>query len=152
MWRAQDATGRLTGRVGPARTPIFTRLWTAGRVYTPVKRPRAQRDGVLACGPDPSGPLWTRCRYFTRARGLAQAKTAALHFRPRFGSFPCMSSKELVLELVRKLPDEASMLDIAREIEFVAGVREAMVEFDRGESISAEQLLSEIPRWAGNTK
>jgi hypothetical protein len=63
-----------------------------------------------------------------------------------------MSSKELVLELARKLPDEASMLDIAREIEFVAGIREAMEEFDRGERITAEELLGEIPKWAGNTK
>jgi len=57
-----------------------------------------------------------------------------------------------VLELVRKLPDEASMLDIAREIEFVAGVREAMSEFDHGGGIEAEQLLKEIPQWAGTTK
>ena len=63
-----------------------------------------------------------------------------------------MSSKELVLELVRRLPDEASMLDIAREIEFVAGVREAMAEFDRGESLTAEELLREIPQWARNSK
>jgi hypothetical protein len=63
-----------------------------------------------------------------------------------------MSSKELVLELVRKLPDEASMLDIAQEIEFVAGVREAMGEFDRGDSITAEELLREIPKWARNTR
>jgi hypothetical protein len=63
-----------------------------------------------------------------------------------------MSSKVIVLELVQRLPAEASLLDIAREIEFVAGIREAMGEFDRGESISAEQLLSEIPKWAGTTK
>jgi hypothetical protein len=63
-----------------------------------------------------------------------------------------MSSKELVIDLVQRLPDEASMLDIAREIEFVAGVREAMAEFDRGESITADQLLREIPEWAKTTK
>ncbi len=61
-----------------------------------------------------------------------------------------MSSKELVLDLVRRLPDEASLLDIAREIEFVAGIREAMTEFDRGESLSAEDLIREIPKWAGS--
>jgi hypothetical protein len=63
-----------------------------------------------------------------------------------------MSSKEAVVELVRRLPDEVSMLDIAREIEFVAGIREAMLEFDRGESISAEQLFKEIPQWARGSK
>ena len=71
----------------------------------------------------------------------------------RRDKFWLMSSKEIVLELVRRLPDEASMADIAREIEFVAGVREAMSEFDRGEgTVSAEQLLKEIPKWAGTTR
>jgi hypothetical protein len=64
-----------------------------------------------------------------------------------------MSSKEIVLELVRRLPEEASMADIAREIDFVAGVREAIGEFDRGEgTITADQLLKEIPKWAGTTR
>ena len=58
----------------------------------------------------------------------------------------------MVLELVHRLPDEASMLEIAREIEFVAGIREAMDEFDRGESVPVEQLLSEVSKWAGTTK
>jgi len=43
------------------------------------------------------------------------------------------------------------MLDIAREIEFAAGVREAMEEMDRGEGITAEELLREIPQWAKNS-
>jgi hypothetical protein len=65
---------------------------------------------------------------------------------------PCMSSKDMVLELVRELPDEASMLDIAHEIEFVAGIREAMGEFDRGDSITAEEPLGEIPKCAQTTR
>jgi|SRR6266404_985071 len=75
-----------------------------------------------------------------------------LQFSKKPNNIWAMSSKELVLELVRKLPDEASMLDIAREIEFVAGVREAMSEFDHGDSVETEQLLKEIPQWAGTTK
>jgi hypothetical protein len=63
-----------------------------------------------------------------------------------------MSSKQMVMDLVQKLPDEASLMDIAREIEFIAGVREGIAEFDRGASISADELLREIPTWAKNTK
>jgi predicted transcriptional regulator len=63
-----------------------------------------------------------------------------------------MSTKEEVLELVRRLPDEASMMDIAREIELVAGIREAMAQLNRGESVTAEELLREIPQWAGTSK
>lgn len=63
-----------------------------------------------------------------------------------------MSSKEIAIDLVQKLPEETSLLEIAREIEFVAGVREAMDEFDKGMSVSAEQLRGEIREWAKNTK
>jgi hypothetical protein len=63
-----------------------------------------------------------------------------------------VSTKDMVIDLVRQLPEEASMLEIASEIEFVAGVREAMDEFDRGESISAEEMLRAIPQWAKNSK
>ena len=44
-----------------------------------------------------------------------------------------MSNKEIVLDLVKRLPNDASLHNIAREIEFVAGVREALAELDRGE-------------------
>jgi hypothetical protein len=32
-----------------------------------------------------------------------------------------MSNKELVIDLVQRLPDEATLMEIAKEIEFVAG-------------------------------
>ena len=57
----------------------------------------------------------------------------------------------MVIELVQRLPDEASMLDIAREIEFAAGVREAMDEMDRGEGITADELLRELPQWTNGS-
>ena len=109
-----------------------------------------QRRGDAGGRPDPAPP--------TRRPALTKASTAAKRWRGdllrscRQDKFRLMSSKEIVLELVRRLPDEASMADIAREIEFVAGVREAMSEFDRGESITGEQLFKEIPKWAGTTK
>jgi hypothetical protein len=59
-----------------------------------------------------------------------------------------MSSKELAIELIKKLPEKASMLEIARAIEFVAGTQQAIAEFDQGESFTAEELLSRIPEWA----
>ena len=35
-----------------------------------------------------------------------------------------MSNKAIVIDLVTPLPDDVTLEDIAREIEFVAGVRE----------------------------
>ena len=58
-----------------------------------------------------------------------------------------MSNKEIVIDLVRRLPDEATLLDIAREIEFVAGVREGFAQLDRGEGDSLGEVEKQLPAW-----
>lgn len=58
-----------------------------------------------------------------------------------------MSNKELVLDLVQRLPDNATLLDIAREIEFVAGVREGFAQLDRGEGVPLEEVEKQLPSW-----
>ncbi|HEY1172023.1 MAG TPA: hypothetical protein VGH19_11680 [Verrucomicrobiae bacterium] len=63
-----------------------------------------------------------------------------------------MSSKEIAMEIIRKLPDEASLQEISDEIEFVAGIRQGAMELDRGESVSADEILKRIPAWANSTK
>ena len=63
-----------------------------------------------------------------------------------------MSSKEIAIEVIRKLPDEASLTDIAQELEFVAGIREGAAQLDRGEYLTAQQILKRIPAWAKATK
>jgi predicted transcriptional regulator len=63
-----------------------------------------------------------------------------------------MSSKDIAIEVIRKLPDEASLMDIAQELEFVAGIREGAAELDRGEHVTAEEILRRIPAWAKPTK
>jgi len=58
-----------------------------------------------------------------------------------------MSNKELVADLVKRLPDDVSLLDIAREIEFVAGVREGFSQLDRGEGTPLEDVARQLPSW-----
>jgi hypothetical protein len=58
-----------------------------------------------------------------------------------------MSSKDIVQELLKKLPDEASLNDIAQEIEFVAGIREGIAELDREQGLTAEQLRTRLRSW-----
>lgn len=58
-----------------------------------------------------------------------------------------MSSKEVVQEILKRLPDEASLAEIAQEIEFVAGIREGIAELDQGQSLSAEQLRTQLRSW-----
>ncbi|MEY4388108.1 MAG: hypothetical protein RLY20_3391 [Verrucomicrobiota bacterium] len=58
-----------------------------------------------------------------------------------------MSDKELVADLVKRLPDNSTLHDIAREIEFVAGVREGFAELDRGEGVALEEVAQQLPQW-----
>jgi predicted transcriptional regulator len=63
-----------------------------------------------------------------------------------------MSSKEIAIDVIRKLPDEASLLEIAHELEFVAGIREGTEQLDKGDYLSAEEIRKRIPEWAKHTK
>ena len=58
-----------------------------------------------------------------------------------------MSTRELVIDLVTKPPEDASMDDILEKIAFVAGVNHAIEQADRGEGISLEELEKRIEQW-----
>ena len=58
-----------------------------------------------------------------------------------------MTSKEIVEDLLQRIPEGASLHDIAREIEFIAAVRLGLDELDRGESIPLEEVERELPSW-----
>jgi len=55
-----------------------------------------------------------------------------------------VSSKEIVRDLLEKLPDEATLSEIAQEIDLVAGIRAGIAELDRGEKVTAEQLRERL--------
>lgn len=58
-----------------------------------------------------------------------------------------MSNKQIVEDLLQRLPESLSLHDIAREIEFVAAVREGLAELDHGKSIPIEEVEKELPSW-----
>jgi predicted transcriptional regulator len=58
-----------------------------------------------------------------------------------------MSNKEIVADLLQRIPDEVSLEEIAREIEFVAAIRQGLTELDRGERISLDEVEREMPSW-----
>ena len=58
-----------------------------------------------------------------------------------------MTNKEIVRDLLQRLPDDASLQDIARAIEFVAAVRQGLSELDNGDSIPIEEVEKELPSW-----
>ena len=59
-----------------------------------------------------------------------------------------MSNRELVIELINKLPEDTPLAEMAREIEFVAGIREGLAEADRGEGTPAEEIKRLVAEWA----
>ena len=59
-----------------------------------------------------------------------------------------MSNKEIVIDLVHRLPEDTSLREIAREIEFVAAVREGFAQLDRGEGRPIEEVEKMVSSWA----
>jgi hypothetical protein len=59
-----------------------------------------------------------------------------------------MSNRELVIDLVNKLPADTPLEDIVREIEFVAGVKQGLAEAKRREGISIEEARQLLKTWA----
>lgn len=58
-----------------------------------------------------------------------------------------MSAKEIVHDLLQRLPDDVSLHEVAREIEFLAAVRQGMAEIEAGERIPIEEIERELPSW-----
>jgi len=58
-----------------------------------------------------------------------------------------MTNKEIVQDLLRRLPDDTSLQDIARELEFIAAVRQGRSDLDNGESVPIEDVEKELSSW-----
>jgi hypothetical protein len=59
-----------------------------------------------------------------------------------------VSDKEIVQDVLSRMPDDASLQDIAQELEFIAAVREGLAEFDdMKDSISIEKIEPRVPSW-----
>ena len=58
-----------------------------------------------------------------------------------------MSTKQMVANLLEQLPDDVSLEEVMRRLEFVAAVRQGIAELDRGEGIPIEEIEAELPTW-----
>ena len=58
-----------------------------------------------------------------------------------------MSQKELVLEAIRDLPDDASIDLIADRVDFIAGVQKGLKDFDRCDIVSHEEVKRQLATW-----
>jgi len=58
-----------------------------------------------------------------------------------------MTTKQIAQDVIEKLPDEVSLYEIARRIEFVAAIQEGIDSLDGGEGIPIEEIEKEMPSW-----
>ena len=58
-----------------------------------------------------------------------------------------MSTKEIAIQMLEALPDDATWDDIQERISFVAGVRKGLRELDEGKAIPHEKVKEEFGEW-----
>ncbi len=58
------------------------------------------------------------------------------------------SLKKLVIERLKKLPDDVSLEDIMYEINFIAQVVEGLKDAKRCNTITTKELLNKVEQWA----
>jgi hypothetical protein len=59
-----------------------------------------------------------------------------------------MSNREIVIDLIGKLPEDTPLEEIARQIELLAGLRAAREQARRGEGVPAEDARKLVDTWA----
>ena len=58
-----------------------------------------------------------------------------------------MSDKQLALESIQRLPDDASLDAIAERLEFLAAIRKGLNQIERGETVSHEEVKRQLATW-----
>lgn len=58
-----------------------------------------------------------------------------------------MSTKQILMEVAKKLPPDATIGDAIYELEFRQAVEDGLASLDRGERIPLEEARKRIPEW-----
>ena len=58
-----------------------------------------------------------------------------------------MSDKQLVLESIERLPEDASLEIIAGRVEFLAALRKGLRQLERGENVPHEEVKRQLASW-----
>jgi hypothetical protein len=62
-----------------------------------------------------------------------------------------MTNKEIVLDVLRQMPEDASLYEIAQRLEFIATLRRGISDLDDSGIISIERVEQELPSWSLTT-
>jgi predicted transcriptional regulator len=58
-----------------------------------------------------------------------------------------MSDKQLALDSIERLPENASLDVIAERVEFLAAIRKGLGQIERGETIPQEEVKRQLATW-----
>jgi predicted transcriptional regulator len=58
-----------------------------------------------------------------------------------------MTTKQIAIETIQQLPENATWEEIQERIRFVAGVRAGLCELDEGKGIPHDQVRQEFAEW-----
>lgn len=58
-----------------------------------------------------------------------------------------MSDKQLVLDSIERLPDDANLDVIAPRVEFLAAVRKGLDQIERGQTIPHDEVKRQLAAW-----
>ena len=58
-----------------------------------------------------------------------------------------MSNKEIVIDAVRRLPDDASLEEITHEIEILAGIRRGQADVAAGRVVPHDRVRELVRQW-----
>ena len=58
-----------------------------------------------------------------------------------------MSDKQLALDSIERLPENASLEVIAERVEFLAAIRKGLGQIERGETIPHEEVKRQLATW-----
>ena len=61
-----------------------------------------------------------------------------------------MTQKELVLDAISELPNDASLDEISDRVDFLAAIQKGFDQLDRGEGISHEEIKRQLASWLTN--
>jgi hypothetical protein len=61
-----------------------------------------------------------------------------------------MTIKEIAMQTIKNLPEDASWEDIQERINFIAAIRKGLSELDEGKGISHDKVKKEFAEWLTN--
>ena len=58
-----------------------------------------------------------------------------------------MSDKEMVLDVIQRLPKSATLRQIRERVEFLSAIKEGEESLDRGEGVPQEEVEKQLAAW-----